>query len=469
MIREFVDRETERALLEEEWQKDGGRLIILYGRRRIGKTRLVTEFVRGKEGILHFAEDTAPQIQIRRLQEAIARSFADPLLATLDITTWDQLFTYITRIPLTERRYLVIDEFTYLIKNDPTILSALQKAWDTALAGSNWCILLSGSMLGLMTDSALSYTSPLYGRRTRDMLLGPLRFRDARQFLPSFSFGDALKAYLTIGGIPEYLLKAGDYRSYETFVEREFFNRYGYFYREPYFLLSQEFRELKTYQAILNAIAVGNTAPGTIAQFCGMDARHLYPYLEAMTRLRIIERELPLLASRRQGLYRIEDCIFDFWYNFVFSHRQAIEMENHPIDTIDTNPYFGKQFEVFMRNELARAAFPGYTIGRWWYRGDEVDLVATRESDASIVFGECKWGDLTEREARGVLTRLVQKAERIRHDRYTHERFCLVAGGVEGKGRLRDEGFLIYDLADVEAACSAGQAPARTYSSPEER
>ena len=182
MIREFVDRETERVLLEEEWQKDGGRLIILYGRRRIGKTRLVTEFVRGKEGILHFAEDTAPQIQIRRLQEAMARSFADPLLATLDITTWDQLFTYITRIPLTERRYLVIDEFTYLIKNDPTILSALQKAWDTALAGSNWCILLSGSTLRLMTDSALSYTSPLYGRRTRDMLLGPLRFRDARQF-----------------------------------------------------------------------------------------------------------------------------------------------------------------------------------------------------------------------------------------------------------------------------------------------
>ena len=456
MIREFIDRETERALLEEEWRKDGGRLIILYGRRRIGKTRLVTEFIRGKEGILHFAEDTAPQIQIRRLQEEVARFFSDPLLATLEITTWDQLFTYLARIPLAGRRYLVIDEFTYLIKNDPAVLSALQKAWDTALAGSNWCILLSGSMLGLMTDSALSYTSPLYGRRTRDMLLGPLQFCDARTFLPSFSFRDALKAHLTIGGIPEYLLKAGDHPDYATFVEREFFNRYGYFYREPYFLLSQEFRELKTYQAILNAIAVGNTAPATIAQFCGMDPRHLYPYLEAMTRLGIIEKELPLFGSRRRGLYRIKDCIFDFWYNFVFSHRQAIETENHSVDAVDMNPYFGKQFEVFVRNEFARKVFLGYTTGRWWYRGEEIDLIAVRESDASIVFGECKWGSLTEREARGVLTRLSQKAEHVRHDTYTTERFCLVAGDIKGKDRLREEGFLVYDLADIETACTVG-------------
>jgi AAA+ ATPase superfamily predicted ATPase len=456
MIREFVDRETECALLENEWRKDGGRLIILYGRRRIGKTRLVAEFTRGKEGILHFAEDTAPQIQIRRLQEAIAGFFADPLLGSLEIATWDQLFTYLARIPLPERRFLVIDEFTYLIKNDPTVLSALQKAWDTALAGSNWCILLSGSMLGLMTDRALSYTSPLYGRRTRDMLLEALRFSDARKFLPSFSFRDALKAHLTIGGIPEYLLKAGDYSDYASFVGGEFFSKYGYFYREPYFLLSQEFRELKTYQAILNAIAVGNTAPGTIAQFCGMDARHLYPYLEAMTRLGIIEKDLPLLGSRRQGLYRIKDCIFDFWYTFVFAHRQAIETESLPADAVDMNPYFGKRFEAFVRNEFARSILPGYTVGRWWYRGEEIDLVAVRESDGSIVFGECKWGNLTERQSRGVLTRLMQKAKNVRHEHYPHERFCLVSGSVEGKDRLREEGFLVYDLEDIEAAYTEG-------------
>jgi hypothetical protein len=453
MIRKFVGRETEVAILEEEWKKDGGRLIILYGRRRIGKTRLVSEFIREKKGILYFADDTAPQIQLRRLQDVIAGFFADPLLPSLELTNWDQLFTYLAGKSLSERRYLVIDEFTYLIKNDPSILSALQKAWDTALSESNWCIILSGSMLGLMTDTALSYTSPLYGRRTRDMLLGALRFSDARKLLPTFSFKDALKVHLTIGGIPEYLLKAGDYNDYATFVEREFFNRYGYFYREPYYLLSQEFRELKTYQAILNAIALGNTSAGTISQFCGMDARHIYPYLEAMIRLGFIEKELPLLGSKRQGLYRIKDSVFDFWYNFINIRRQEIETENYSADTIDMNPYFGKQFEVFVRNEFARTFLPGYSIGRWWYKGEEVDLVAVRENDGSIVIGECKWGNLTEQKAHLVLSRLILKAEGIRHEKYPNERFILIAGKIEGKDRLRAEGFLVYDLMDIEAMC----------------
>lgn len=299
MIREFVDREHEIKILEEEWEKSGGRLIILYGRRRIGKTRLIGEFTKDKPGVLYFAEDTSPSLQMRQLQAACATFLNDSLLASLDISSWEQLFTYIARHPPADRGYLVIDEFTYLARNDTTILSALQKSWDTDLAGSSWCILLCGSMPGLMSDLALSSTSPLYGRRTRDMLLEALRFSDARKFL-SVPPVEALRIYLTIGGVPEYLLKAGDYRSFSDFITREFFDRYGYFYREPYFILSQEFRELKIYQSILQAVAYGHTSPGPIAQFCGLDSRHLYPYLESMTRLGIIERELPLLVNTKK-------------------------------------------------------------------------------------------------------------------------------------------------------------------------
>jgi Predicted ATPase (AAA+ superfamily) len=183
MIREFVDREHEIKILEEEWEKSGGRLIILYGRRRIGKTRLIGEFTKDKPGVLYFAEDTSPSLQMRQLQAACATFLNDSLLASLDISSWEQLFTYIARHPPADRGYLVIDEFTYLARNDTTILSALQKSWDTDLAGSSWCILLCGSMPGLMSDLALSSTSPLYGRRTRDMLLEALRFSDARKFL----------------------------------------------------------------------------------------------------------------------------------------------------------------------------------------------------------------------------------------------------------------------------------------------
>jgi len=449
MIGAFVDREEERRILDEEWQKVGGRMIILYGRRRIGKTRLLTEFVQGKQGILSFSEDVASSIQIKQFQAECAAFFNDDFLASLRIETWDQIFTYLAQKPLQKRAYLVIDEFTYLIKNDPSILSALQKAWDTALSGSNWCILLCGSMLGLMSDLALSATSPLYGRRTRDMLLEALPFVHAKKSLDQ-PFPDALRTYLTIGGIPEYLLKAADYTSFSEFVEREFFSRFGYFYREPYFILSQEFRELKTYQSILNAIAEGNTAPGAIAQFCGMDARRIYPYLEGMTRLGIVERELPILVDTRHGVYQVKDTIFDFWYSFVFPNREAIETDAFHPSAPAMDRYFGKRFEGFVRREFVRKILPGSRVGRWWWKGEEIDVVAVDDQEGGIVFGECKWGVMNRREAKGVLSRLEAKVERVRRDRYPKERYLLVGGSVEGKEDLRDEGYLVYDLADIE-------------------
>lgn len=450
MIRAFVDRVQERRILDEEWQKQGGRLIILYGRRRIGKTRLITEFVQGKQGILSFSEDVAAPIQIKQFQTACAAFFDDDLLASLRIETWDQIFSYLAQKPLKERAYLVIDEFTYLIKNDRSILSALQKAWDTTLSGSNWCILLCGSMLGLMSDLALSATSPLYGRRTRDMLLSALPFAHAKTFLDQ-PFPDALRTYLAIGGIPEYLLKASEYRSFSAFIEREFFSRFGYFYREPYFILSQEFRELKTYQSILNAIADGNTAPGAIAQFCGMDARRIYPYLEGMTRLGIVERDLPILVNTRHGVYQIKDTVFDFWYSFVFPNREAIETDTFRPSSPDMDRYFGKRFEKFVRREFVPGILPGSRVGRWWWKGEEIDVVAVDDRESGIVFGECTWGALDRREAGRVLARLKAKAEMVRHDRYEKKRYLLVGGSVEGKEDLRAEGYLVYDLADIEA------------------
>jgi hypothetical protein len=450
MIREFIDREEERALLEREWQSPGGRLIILYGRRRIGKTRLIDEFIRDKPGILYIAEDASPHIQIAQLKSRCAEYFGDPLLAGLDIRTWDQLFTYLAQKPLNTRTYFVIDEFTYLIRNDPSILSALQKSWDRNMTGSGWCLLLSGSILSLMSDLALSSTSPLYGRRTRDILLGPLGFSDAKRFF-RFPFSDALKVYLSVGGVPEYLLKAGAYDDSDSFYSAEFFNRYGYFYHEPYFILSQEFRELKIYQSVLHAIALGNTSPTSIAQFCGLDTRHVYPYLESMMRLGLVEKEVPILGNPRQGIYRIRDRVFDFWYRFVFPHRQEIETGHEASRVPDMNPFFGRQFESFVRDEYAGTVLPGYRTGHWWHKEDEIDLVAVDDLSSSVVFGECKWGDVSLRDAKKIFTRLRTTSKLVRAEKYSHRKFALFsAGTIEGKDSLRNAGWLVFDGADVE-------------------
>lgn len=228
---------------------------------------------------------------------------------------------------------------------------------------------------------------------------------------------------------------AGDYSSFSEFVAREFYDRYGYSYREPYFILSQEFRELKLYQSILQAIAYGYTTPSHIARFCGLDSRHLYPYLESMNRLGIIERELPVLVNTKKGVYRIKDRLFDFWYNFVFPNRQFIELNWAPVSDIDLDPYFGRHFEIFVRQEVIPKLFPGYMIGRWWYGEEEIDIVGYDERSAAILFCECKWGALTRKESRSILESLKKKHSVFGTTGTRRNNICSWQGVSRGKKR----------------------------------
>ncbi len=416
MISRFIDRKEELSLLEDEWKKKNGRLILVYGRRRIGKTKLLTEFVSGKKGIFYIAEDTSPQIQINGLKEKIADSIGDSLLKTLEIKDWDQLFGYLARNSPPEQFYLLIDEFSYLVKSDKRILSVLQKYWDTFFAASNICILLTGSMLGLMSEMVLSYASPLYGRRSRDILLEGLSFRYSKEFF-NMSLQEALELYMTIGGVPEYLLKASEYTNFKDFVEKEFFNKYGYFYREPYFIISQEFKELKTYFSILNAIAYGNTKPVDIANFTGLNAREIYPYLENLLRLGFIERQVSIIGNPKKGIYLIKDHVFDFWFNFVFKYREEIErgVFNLKNKNERISSFFGKKFEAFVLNEFIFNLLPAHQkIGKWWHKDEEIDIIALNEEKNEIVFIECKWSRLEGRETTKIFTDLKRKATLVK-------------------------------------------------------
>ncbi|HDQ08209.1 MAG TPA: ATP-binding protein [Methanoculleus sp.] len=448
MISPFIDREEERSILEEEWRADGRRLIVLYGRRRIGKTRLLFEFAQGKEGVMYFAEETPAHLQIKGLQEACARYLHDSLLGELTIESWSQLFTYLVQHPPHHRSYLIIDEFTYLIKSDKSVLSALQKAWDNGLSASPWCIVLSGSHLGMMSDLALSHTSPIYGRRTRDMLLTRLPFRYAKEFLRQ-NFEDALRTYFATGGVPEYLQKASEYETFDAFAKKELFGKYGYFYREPYFLLSQEFRELKVYQGILRAIAQGNTKPSAIAANCGIETRGLYPYLEGMIRLGFIERESPFLGSSRNSVYKIQDNLLGFWYRYVSPEKGRIETDTFRYEECDMTQYFGERFETFIRDEVAPLLYPGYESGRWWHKEEEIDIVAIDRREKIIVFGECKYGTKSARDAERILRRLRAKSECVPVEEGYSKKYALFAGMVGGKETLKKKDYQVFDLEDI--------------------
>ena len=458
MISEFIDRAEEISLLEEEWAKEKGRLIVLYGRRRIGKTRLLLEFIKTKNrnGIFYIAEESSAQIQINGLKDKIAEFFNDPLLRTLEMRDWEQLFGYLAKNMPEKRFYLIIDEFSYLIRSDHRVLSVLQKLWDTKFSSSSVFIALSGSMLGLMSEKVLSYASPLYGRRTRDIFLEGLPFEYAEEFV-RMPFKEALQLYLIIGGVPEYLLKASEYSNLGKFLEKEFFSKNGYFYREPYFIISQEFKELKTYFSILNALAYGYTKPTEIANFIGIETRSIYPYLENLIRLGFIERQVSILGSQKRGIYLIKDSIFDFWFNFVFKHREELERGAFRLSEGEKNTYVGKKFENFVRNEVFPFLLPfGFEkIGRWWHKGEEIDIVAVNGKRKQIAFFEIKWGKLSYREAEKLLNALRDKAKLVEwHVKGGDKReyYGIIAESIEGKEELRNQEFMVYDLEELKAS-----------------
>lgn len=443
MVR-FIDRGYELGLLNKSWNSRGAKFIVVYGRRRVGKTRLILEFTGKKDGIFFIAEDANKKTQINELKNKIADFFNDEFLKRADLREWRDLFDYLPKILPKKRIYFVIDEFSYVIKNDPSVPSMLQKFWDAYLSNTRIFFLISGSILGLINEKVLSSTSPLYGRRTKDLLIRPLTFEHSAKFL-KMPFIEKMKTYMTIGGVPEYLLKAKNFRNSREFYDNEFFEKDGYFYREPYFLLSQEFKEIKTYFTILNAISYGNTKPTEIANFVGVNPREIYPYLENLMMLDFVKKVSPTLGKRKAGIYLINDVFFDFWFNFVYKNRESIEKGEFRTDEDALNAYFGKRFEILVRNEFAPKMLK-QRVGTWWHKDKEIDLVAPNERTKQILFGECKWQDRVNQKK--VLHNLKEKARFVDwHLDERGEHYVIFAKSF--KEKMGGADLTLFDLTDM--------------------
>ena len=413
MIR-FIGRKEEMNALESAWRRKGAEFVVVTGRRRVGKTRMILEFIDGKNGIFYIAEDVSKKVQIDEFRSRVARYFRDDFLENTEIKEWRDLFSYISKtMPKDEKLYIAIDEFSYLIRNDPAILSALQIFWDTFLSDTEVFLIVSGSLLGLMQESVLSHASPLYGRRTRDIMLESMRFADSRRFL-SMEFKEALKVYMSVGGVPEYLLRASPYNNADDFLKGEFFTSSGYFYREPYFMLSQEFREIRKYFSMLRAVAMGNTKPGEIATFSGMNPREIYPYLENLIRLGFLRRLISIEGTRKSGIYLLKDPMLDLWFNTVYPNRESIERGGFFPKREEINRQMGKRFEILVRDEFLGMFFDYPEIGTWWHRGTEIDAVGIDREKREVILAECKWRKNVN--AYKIMEELERKAEKFPYD-----------------------------------------------------
>ncbi|EEB73759.1 archaeal ATPase, fused to C-terminal DUF234 domain protein [Thermococcus sp. AM4] len=459
-IRKFVNREWELKTLERLYNEDDFTLVLVTGRRRIGKSRLVREFLKDKDAIAVQFEKRVWEYNLAKLNRAIGEHFKIPIP---NFTTFTDAFRFIAS--QAEGRLVVfLDEFSYLLRYSE-VEAEFQSIVDEVLPESDVMLILSASSVGLLKRSFFDYSSPLYGRSDATLNLQPLRFRHLFEWFSALVPEDAVELYAVTSGVPRYLeLFSG--RNVEEEITRNFFDPNAFLFREAKELLEEEFREPETYYTILEAVARGKTRVNEIAGYSFIEPKNTARYLRILEDLGILKRELPVGRKAKRGIYRFKDLYFAFWFRFVAPYFEEIE-SGFPEGALeeferDFNCYLGFAFEEIARqflielNRGGKLPFKFTKIGRWWKKGEEIDLVALKERGKNALFVEVKWKDLSEREARGILKDLERKAELVELEGW-RKSYGLVARKVEGKEELRGEGFLVWDLDDFEGQLSGDQ------------
>ena len=404
----LIGRQAELDTLRRLYNKSGFQMPVLFGRRRVGKTYLMSEFVRDKPAIFFAAVEDNMTVNLRNLSREIYsldHPGADVQLAPLypDLhTAFEAVFSRAE----SQRLVFVIDEYPYLAKADPSVSSILQALIDRSKGGSQLFLMLCGSSLSFMREQVLGEKSPLYGRRTAQLELKPLDFFEARQFFPNMDVRHAAQLYGAVGGIPLYLQQFSERSSFEDNIRDVFLDPSSILFEEPLNLLKQEVQKSATYNAIIGAIAAGKTENNEIATTVGIASSELTYYLKELDRIGLVEKERSVCDGSRRPVYRLSDTMFRFWYRFVMPNRSTIErrMPQRALSAVSRylSVYMGEVFEQICREWLWRRNMGGELqaefdeLGRWWgnnpqlRREEEIDVVGVAEGSPVLV-GECKW------------------------------------------------------------------------------
>ncbi|MCC6099241.1 MAG: ATP-binding protein [Olsenella sp.] len=407
----FVGRTRELSALAQHYDTGRFEMVVVYGRRRLGKTMLLAEFAKDKRCLFFTAQEKSDAINLREFSDAVAEFFNAP---EVRFSTWDDAMAFVARraAETAEPLLLVFDEFPYAAKANPALPSILQTAIDHQMLGTNMTLVLCGSNQGFMESEVLGHRSPLYGRRTAQIELKPFDCFDARLMLPWTTPEEMVEYYATFGGTPYYLSQIRSDQSYEQNVIRLFFDPYGLLYGEPQMLLRQELNDLALYTSVLDAIATGATRPQAIADKAGIASASVGKYLKTLEGLGIVERRLPFGENpvrSRKGIYRLHDPFYSFWYRFVSPNTAAIEMgagetvARQSVFDSALDTYVGDRFEdvclqwVERLNAQGKLGFIATKFGKWWgtdpiarERAD-VDVVVSDSAEKNMLLGECKW------------------------------------------------------------------------------
>ena len=402
----FVDREKELEFLEQEYRREGSSLVILYGRRRVGKTALATKFMEGKPALYFLVTEESEQQNRNAFKDAVADFCGNELLKSASLQQWEPIFKAFCEKPSDQKLLLILDEFQYLGKSDPAFPSVFQKIWDTFLKQQSVMVILCGSLISMMESQTLSYSSPLYGRRTGQLRLRQIPFSHYGQFFPEKSHKDLIEYYAVTGGVPKYIELFHDTGDIYTAIQRSILSKSSFLFDEPNFLLQREVSEIGSYFSIMKAIAAGNQKLGKIAGVLEVKQTGLSKYLKTLVDLDLLEREVPVTEENpeksKRGLYKIKDNFMLFWFRFVYPNMGLIESGNEQaaMNRIRANlvdHHISYIYEDVCREKMWQLAAAGQwdflfdKVGRWWNGNTEIDLIALDSQGANIIFGECKY------------------------------------------------------------------------------
>lgn len=402
----FVNRKEELGYLEKAYQRQGARFVIVYGRRRIGKTELLRHFSHDKDHLFFSSDLSSEQEQLRQFSEKIYQLTGESFLLSQPFQSWEALLHYLFDHLVEHVPLIIIDEFPYLCSGNSALPSILQKVWDEKGQDSSIFLVLCGSYMSFMEKKVLGHKSPLFGRRTGQMLLQPMNFQDVEAFFPGLSREERVPIYAILGGTPSYLQRFTSKKSLKENIQEEILDKNALLYSEPRFLLMEELREPSLYFSILKAIAFGRTRLNDIVQETGIpDRQTVNKYLSVLRELYMIQRDVPVTEVRphksRKGIYLLQDPFFRFWFRYVFPNYSYLEEGDSEYvwsekiaPSLDS--FVGPVFEQICtetlkrRNRENKLPFKAARIGRWWDRNTEIDIVAYHD-EGKYLFCECKW------------------------------------------------------------------------------
>ncbi|MDR3147514.1 MAG: ATP-binding protein [Treponema sp.] len=439
----FVDRAGELAFFEEQWRRERASFVVVYGRRRIGKTALISRFLSGKRGLYFLATEESEAQNRAAFRLRAAEFLGNELLASSNTADWDLVFKALCETGGQERLVIAIDEFQNLAQANPAFPSVMQRIWDSLLSGKNVMLILCGSSVSMMESSVLSYSSPLYGRRTGQIKLEQIPFLRYGAFFPGIDERGLVERYAVTGGVPKYIEFFGSGNLYRE-IRNNILTTSGFLYDEPAFLLRMEVSEIGSYFSLIKVIAAGNRRLSHIAAALELKQSGITKYLNTLATLGILEREVPVTEENpeksKRGLYRIKDNFLRFWFRFVFPRMGYLELGRAGEVLEEIKRHFIDGHVSYVWEDICREKMWsldlrgrwGFSIdrcGRWWNRETEIDIVAYDSSGRDMIFGECKFG--SKKTGSAVLRDLEQKAGLVPRKKEERRNYFVIfsAGG----------------------------------------